>query len=196
MMKWMRVFAGFVLFSVSLFLVGCNSFRISEDDVNKEVAKQLAKPQDNHVQLTLDSNTLNLDLVVTSAHIEFTERDGGLVLVDMISKMTGTLTAFGQTFSMSAQVNPSFESGVRIEEDRLYLVAPKITKIEVEGSSFNDKMLRSTLGSLHDDFEKALVKYFDQHPVYVLNHSPFEKTAASLVKDIIIKEDSLELSIF
>ena len=196
MMKWMRVFAGFVLFSVSLFLVGCNSFRISEDDVNKEVAKQLAKPQDNHVQLTLDSNTLNLDLVVTSAHIDFTERDGGLVLVDMISKMTGTLTAFGQTFSMSAQVNPSFESGVRIEEDRLYLVAPKITKIEVEGSSFNDKMLRSTLGSLHDDFEKALVKYFDQHPVYVLNHSPFEKTAASLVKDIIIKEDSLELSIF
>ena len=196
MMKWMRVFAGFVLFSVSLFLVGCNSFRISEDDVNKEVAKQLAKPQDNHVQLTLDSNTLNLDLVVTSAHIDFTERDGGLVLVDMISKMTGTLTAFGQTFSMSAQVNPSFESGVRIEEDRLYLVAPKITKIEVEGSSFNDKMLRSTLGSLHDDFEKALVKYFDQHPVYVLNHSPFEKTAASLVKDIIIKEDYLELSIF
>ena len=196
MMKWMRVFAGFVLFSVSLFLVGCNSFRISEDDVNKEVAKQLAKPQDNHVQLTLDSNTLNLDLVVTSAHIDFTERDGGLVLVDMISKMTGTLTAFGQTFSMSAQVNPSFESGVRIEEDRLYLVAPKITKIEVEGSSFNDKMLRSTLGSLHDDFEKALVKYFDQHPVYVLNHSLFEKTAASLVKDIIIKEDSLELSIF
>jgi hypothetical protein len=185
-----------MLISTSVLLVGCNSFRVSEDDVNKEVAKQLAQPQENHIQLTLDSNTLNLDLLVTSAQIDFTERDGGLVLVDLMSKMTGTLTAFGQTFSLTTNVNPSFESGVRIEEDRLYLVAPKITQIEVEGSSFNDKMLRSTLGSLHDDFEKALVQYFDEHPVYVLNHSPFEKTAASLVKDIIIKEDFLELSIF
>lgn len=196
MIKYIRALATLSLVSISVLLAGCNSFRVSEDDVNKEVAKQLTQPQENHIELTLDSNTLNLDLVVTSAHIDFTERDGGLVLVDMISKMTGTLTAFGQTFSLSARVNPFFESGVRIEEDRLYLVAPKITQIEVEGSSFNDKMLRSTLGSLHDDFEKALVQYFDEHPVYVLNHSPFEKTAASLVKDIIIKEDSLELSIF
>ncbi|SHG06482.1 Protein of unknown function [Marinomonas polaris DSM 16579] len=195
-MRFTRTFVTLILISTSVLLAGCNSFRVSEDDVNKEVAKQLAQPQENHIKFTLDSNTLNLDLVVTSAHIDFTERDGGLVLVDMISKMTGTLTAFGQTFSLSARVNPSFESGVRIEEDRLYLVAPKITQIVVEGSSFNDKMLRSTLGSLHDDFEKALVQYFDEHPVYVLNHSPFEKTAASLVKDIIIKEDSLELSIF
>ncbi|WP_417560648.1 DUF1439 domain-containing protein [Marinomonas sp.] len=195
-MRFTRTFVPLILIFTSVLLAGCNSFRVSEDDVNKEVAKQLAQPQENHIQLTLDSNTLNLDLVVTSAHIDFTERDGGLVLVDMISKMTGTLTAFGQTFSLSARVNPSFESGVRIEEDRLYLVAPKITQIEVEGSSFNDKILRSTLGSLHDDFEKALVQYFDEHPVYVLNHSPFEKTAAAMVKDIIIKEDSLELSIF
>ncbi|WP_249411618.1 MULTISPECIES: DUF1439 domain-containing protein [Marinomonas] len=196
MMRFTRTIATLMLISTSVLLVGCNSFRVSEDDVNKEVAKQLAQPQENHIQLTLDSNTLNLDLLVTSAQIDFTERDGGLVLVDLMSKMTGTLTAFGQTFSLTTNVNPSFESGVRIEEDRLYLVAPKITQIEVEGSSFNDKMLRSTLGSLHDDFEKALVQYFDEHPVYVLNHSPFEKTAASLVKDIIIKEDFLELSIF
>lgn len=196
MTKYIRTLGTVLLVSISVLIAGCNSFRVSEDDVNKEVAKQLAQPQENHIQLTVDSNTLNLDLVVTSAHIDFTERDGGLVLVDLISKMTGTLTAFGQEFSLSARVNPSFESGVRIEEDRLYLVAPKITKIDVEGSSFNDKMLRSTLGSLHDDFEKALVQYFDEHPVYVLNHSPFEKTAAAMVKDIIIKEDSLELSIF
>jgi hypothetical protein len=195
-MKFVRVLPMIVLCVLSLLLAGCNSFRISEDDVNKEVAKQLAQQQENHISLLLDGNTLNLDLLVTEADIDFTERDGGLVLVDLTSNMTGTLKAFGQIFSLTTKVNPSFESGVRIEEDRLYLVAPKITKIEVEGSSFNDKMLRSTLGSLHDDFEKALVAYFDEHPVYVLNHSPFEKTAASLVKNIIIKEDSLELSIF
>ncbi|MGO2355507.1 MAG: DUF1439 domain-containing protein [Marinomonas foliarum] len=181
---------------VTLLTTGCNSFRVTESKVNEEVAKELAKPQQNQIALTLDGNTLNLDFLVSSAKIDFTERDGGLVLVDLVGKMTGTLTAFGQNFSLTTRVNPSFESGVRIEEDRLYLVAPKITKIEVEGSSFNDKMLRSTLGSLHDDFEKALVQYFDKHPVYVLNHSPFEKAAAAMVKDIIIKEDSLELSIF
>ncbi|BDX01882.1 MAG: DUF1439 domain-containing protein [Marinomonas sp.] len=195
-MTLMRTFMLLMLVSTTLITSGCNSFRITENEVNEEVTKQLAQPQQNHIELTLDSNTLNLDLTVTAAHIDFTERDGGLVLVDLTSNMTGTLSAFGQTFSLTTKVNPSFESGVRIEEDRLYLVAPKITKIEVEGSSFNDKMLRSTLGSLHDDFEKALVQYFDEHPVYVLNHSPFEKTAASMVKDIIIKEDSLELSIF
>jgi hypothetical protein len=195
-MKVIRTFAIVALSIASLFLSGCNSLTISEVDVNKEVAKQLAEQQENHITLLLNGNALNLDLLVTDANIDFTERNGGLVMVDLSSNMTGTLKAFGQTFSVTTKVNPSFESGVRIEEDRLYLVAPKITQIDVEGSSFNEKMLRSTLGSLHGDFEKALVDYFDQHPVYVLNHSPSEKTAAALVKNIIIKEDSLELSIF
>ncbi|WP_417528309.1 DUF1439 domain-containing protein [Marinomonas shanghaiensis] len=195
-MKVIRTFAIVALSIASLFLSGCNSLTISEVDVNKEVAKQLAEQQENHITLLLNGNALNLDLLVTEANIDFTERNGGLVMVDLSSNMTGTLKAFGQTFSVTTKVNPSFESGVRIEEDRLYLVAPKITQIDVEGSSFNEKMLRSTLGSLHGDFEKALVDYFDQHPVYVLNHSPSEKTAAALVKNIIIKEDSLELSIF
>ncbi|WP_111638764.1 DUF1439 domain-containing protein [Marinomonas shanghaiensis] len=195
-MKVIRTFAIVTLSIASLFLSGCNSLTISEVDVNKEVAKQLAEQQENHITLLLNGNALNLDLLVTDANIDFTERNGGLVMVDLSSNMTGTLKAFGQTFSVTTKVNPSFESGVRIEEDRLYLVAPKITQIDVEGSSFNEKMLRSTLGSLHGDFEKALVDYFDQHPVYVLNHSSSEKTAAALVKNIIIKEDSLELSIF
>lgn len=195
-MKVIRTFAIVALSIASLFLSGCNSLTISEVDVNKEVAKQLAEQQENHITLLLNGNALNLDLLVTDANIDFTERNGGLVMVDLSSNMTGTLKAFGQTFSVTTKVNPSFESGVRIEEDRLYLVAPKITQIDVEGSSFNEKMLRSTLGSLHGDFERALVDYFDQHPVYVLNHSPSEKTAAALVKNIIIKEDSLELSIF
>lgn len=185
-----------VLLGVSIVLAGCNSFRISEEEVNQEVVKQLEQQNERHIALTLDSNTLNLDLLVTQAIIDFTERDGGLVLVDLISDMTGTLTAFGQTFSLTTSVNPSFESGIRIEENRLYLVAPKITKIAVKGSSFNDTMLRSTLGSLQGDFEQALVQYFDQHPIYILDHSAFEKTAATMVKDIIIHEDSLELAIF
>lgn len=177
-------------------LVGCNSFVISEKDMNAEVEKQLAQQSTHQVNLQVEGNSLNLDLFVTSALIQFTARDGGLVLVDLTSNMTGTLAAFGQVLSLTTKVNPSFESGVRIEEDRLYLVAPKILKIDVEGTSFSDIMLRSALGGLHGEFEKMLVTYFDEHPVYVLNNSSLEKTAASLVKNITIKDGSLELSLF
>lgn len=185
-----------LLVVLSLLLTGCNSFIVSEEDVNAEVTKQLAEQSTHQITLLVEGNALNLDLQITSAKVDFTARDGGLVLVDLTSDMTGTLTAFGQVISLTTEVNPSFESGVRLEEDRIYLVAPKITKIDVKGASFSDKMLRSTLGGLHGDFEKALVTYFDEHAVYVLNNSPFEKTAASLVNGIIIKEDALELSLF
>jgi len=190
-----KLVLGTLLFS-SLFLIGCNSFHISEEELNQEVAKRLEEPQNNQIDLTLEGNTLNLDLLVRSADIQLTDRDGGLVLVDLVSDMKGQLTAFGQTFSITTQLKPSFESGVRLEENRVYLVAPKITQISVEGSSFNEQILRSTLGSLHDDFEKALVQYFDENPVYVLDHSPFEKSAASLVKSIVIRKGALEFSIF
>jgi hypothetical protein len=195
-MRFFR-FNTLALLLLSLLLTGCNSFLVSEEDVNLEVAKRLEQKQQNNVLLTLEGgNTLNLNLLVTEANIDFTERDGGLVLVDLVSDLEGTLTAFGQSFTLTTVVKPSFQSGVRIEEDRLYLVAPQITKIEVQGSSFGDQMLRSTLGSLHGDLEKSLVEYFDIHPIYVLDHSPFEKAAASLVKGITIREESLELSVF
>ena len=186
-----------VLVFLSLLLTGCNSFLVSEDEVNREVSKQLEQNNQSNVLLTLEGGSaLNLDVLVTAAKIDFTERDGGLVLVNLASDLEGTLTAFGQSFTLTTVMKPSFQSGVRIEEDRLYLVAPQIIKIEVQGTSFGDQMLRSTLGSLHDDLEKSLVEYFDIHPIYVLDHSPFEKAAASLVKSINIREESLELSVF
>lgn len=195
-MRCYKSISALFLTALSLLLAGCNNLTISEQEVNAEVQKQLAQQSTHQITLLVEGNALNVDLHITSAKIDFTARDGGLVLADLTSDMTGTFTVFGQVLSLTTKVNPSFESGVRIEEDRLYLVAPKITKIVVEGASFSDKMLRSALGGLHGDFEKALVTYFDENPVYVLNHSAFEKTAASLVKDIIIKEDSLGLSLF
>ncbi|MEP0072780.1 MAG: DUF1439 domain-containing protein [Marinomonas sp.] len=180
----------------TLLLSGCNSFLVSEDEVNQEVKKQLEESQQNKITFNIDGNVLNLDLLVTEAGIDFTARDGGLVIVDLVSDLKGTLTAFGQDFSLTTVVRPSFESGVRIEGDKLYLVGPRITKIDVQGSTFSEQMLRSTLGSLHGDLEQALAQHFAKYPVYVLNHSPFEKAAGALVKDIIIKEESLELSIF
>ncbi|WP_263529268.1 DUF1439 domain-containing protein [Marinomonas sargassi] len=188
----------YIFFTITsaLLMTGCNSFLVSETEINQEVEKLLAEPQSNQISLLVEGNALDIDLVVKKADVDLTARDGGLVLVDLDTNLEGVLTAFGQKISISASVEPSFESGVRIEEDRLYLTSPRITEVKVQGTSFTDKMLSSALGSVHGELEKALVKYFDTHPVYILNHSPFEKTAASLVKDIIIKEDTIELSIF
>lgn len=187
---------GVVVFSC-LLVAGCSGMTITEKQINQAVTKEIAQGKQNHVQIELNgSGTLDMDLLVEKATVDLTKKDGGLALVTLKSKLSGTVNAFGQNFTFSTDVTPSFESGVRLEEDRLYLVAPKITSIEVYGSNFSDQMLRSTMGSLHGDFEKALADYFNKHPIYVLNHSIEEKLAAKMIKKITINEDAVELGIF
>lgn len=185
--------AGVVL---SALLTGCSDMSITEQELNQEVANRLEQNQPDVVQLTLNESTLNLDLLIKEANIDLTSRDGGLVVVDMKTDIRGTLNVFGQDMTMKTQLDPTFESGLRIEEDRVYLVGAKLTQITVQGSSISDQMFRNTLGSLHGDFEAALARYFNEHPVYVLNHSSVEKAAARLVKDIVITDDSIEFMIF
>lgn len=182
--------------AVAVLLSGCSDMSVSESDLNTEVANRLATSQPDIIQLTLDESTLNLDLMIKEANIDLTARDGGLVMVDLKTDIRGTLNVFGQEMGMQAQLDPSFESGLRIEEDRVYLVGAKLTQITVQGNSISDQMFRNTLGSLHDDFESALARYFDTHPIYVLNHSATEKAAAKMVKDIVITDDSIEFMIF
>lgn len=185
--------AGLVL---STLLVGCSDMSITEQELNHEVAQRLERQQPDVVELTLDGSTLNLDLLIKEANIDLTSRDGGLVLVDMKTDIRGTLNVFGQDMTMKTELDPTFESGLRIEEDRVYLVGAKLTQITVQGSSISDQMFRQTLGSLHGEFEAALARYFNEHPVYVLNHSAVEKAAAKMVKDIVITDDSIEFMIF
>ncbi|MBJ7549919.1 DUF1439 domain-containing protein [Marinomonas ostreistagni] len=180
----------------ALFLTGCTDMSVSEQELNQEVTQRLKTTQPDVIQLTLEESTLNLDLLIKNADIDLTQRDGGLVMVDLKTDIRGVLNVFGQDMTMTAQLDPSFESGLRIEEDRVYLVGAKLTQVSVQGSSISDQMLRNTLGSLHDEFESALARYFDTHPVYVLNHSAMEKAAAKMVKDIVITDDSIEFMIF
>ncbi|MBM6551547.1 DUF1439 domain-containing protein [Marinomonas ostreistagni] len=185
--------AGVVLSTV---LTGCTDMSISEQELNQEVANRLEQNQPDVIELTLDGSTLNLDLLIKEANIDLISRDGGLVLVDMKTDIRGTLNVFGQDMTMKTELDPSFESGLRIEEDRVYLVGAKLTQVTVQGSSISDQMFRNTLGSLHGEFEAALARYFNEHPVYVLNHSAVEKAAAKMVKDIVITDDSIEFMIF
>lgn len=182
--------------AMTAMLAGCSDMSVTEDELNREVAQRLERTQPDIIQLTLDGSTLNLDLLIKQAKIDLTQRDGGLVMVDMKTDIRGTLNVFGKDMSMQTQLDPSFESGLRIEEDRIYLVGAKLTEVTVQGSSFSDQMLRNTLGSLHNEFESALSRYFDTHPVYVLDHSAVEKAAARMVKDIVITDDSIEFMIF
>lgn len=193
MKKLMSLVGGLVAL---LVLTGCTDMSVSQSDLNKEVAKRIQEKQPDIIKLTLDDSALNLDLLVKSAEIDLSSRDGGLVLVDMKTDIRGTLTAFGREMTMKTELDPSLESGLRIEEDRVYLVGPKLTRIVVQGSSFSDQMLRDYLGGLHEEFEAAIARYFDEHPVYVLDHSTTEKAAAKLVKDIVITDDSIEFMIF
>lgn len=182
--------------AVTVMLSGCSDMSVTEEELNYEVAQRLQTSQPDIIQLTLEDSTLNLDLLIKQAKIDLTQRDGGLVMVDMKTDIRGTLNVFGQDMSMKAQLDPSFESGLRIEEDRVYLVGAKLTQVTVQGSSISDQMLRNTLGSLHDEFEKALADYFNTHPVYVLDHDAMEKAAARMVKNIVITDDSIEFMIF
>ncbi|AEF55976.1 DUF1439 domain-containing protein [Marinomonas posidonica] len=179
----------------SLILTGCNSFRVSEADVNKDLAKQLEQSKETRLALT-SGDAVVLNLAIKAAKVDFLERDGGLISVALMCDLTGEVSAFGQSFSLTTDVNPSFESGIRLQDKQLFLVAPRFTQVVISGSRFDENIIRSTLGSLQDKVEVALRDYFDHHPVYELNHSPFEKLAASMVSDIVIEDDSLELSMF
>jgi len=191
-----RKLLGWVTIASTVLLTGCADMSVTEQELNQEVAQRLKTTQPDVIKLTLEESTLNLDLLIKQADIDLTERDGGLVMVDMKTDIRGVLNVFGQEVTMKAELDPSFESGLRIEEDRIYLVGAKLTQVTVQGSSISDQMLRNTLGSLHDEFESALARYFDTHPVYVLNHSAVEKAAAKMVKNIVITDDTIEFMIF
>ncbi|BFM50699.1 DUF1439 domain-containing protein [Marinomonas sp. THO17] len=181
---------------LSLTLSGCNRFRISETKVNEDLAKQIDSAQDTRFELAAEGQVVALTLAIKQADVDFLERDGGVIAIALRCDLTGEVSAFGQNFSLTTEVNPDFEAGIRIQDKDLFLVAPRLTQVAIKGSSFDEKILRSTLGSLQDRVEQVLRQYFDQHPIYSLNHSVFEKLAASLVSDIEIKDDALELSLF
>jgi len=193
-----RVIAACTLVFFCLFLSGCtNGISVTQAQLNEAIKKEIAQGKEHQIALGLkDNGTLDMTLKVQSVQLNLTEKDGGMALVDMECLLSGKVNAFGQSFTFSTQVKPSLSSGVRLEENRIYLVSPRITNIEVYGSKFSDQLLRSTLGSLNSDLKKALTDYFNQHPVYVLNHNLEQKLAASMVKNITIKKNELLLGLF
>ncbi|MCZ2721502.1 DUF1439 domain-containing protein [Marinomonas sp. 15G1-11] len=181
---------------LSVLLSGCNSYRLSEAKLNEEIVQRIKDEPKQSIIVSMGEQTVTLDMVVIGAVVDLMAKEGGVAQIRLSTDMTGTLNMFGKDISVQTDLMPYIQAGVRIEEGKIYLVNPKVLEITVNGSSFNDQLLRSALGPLHDDFEVALSGYFSENPVYIMNHSALEESAALVVKKITINEDEIVMSMF
>ena len=181
---------------LSVLLSGCNSYRLSEAKLNGEIVQRIKDEPKQSIIVSMGEQTVTLDMVVIGAVVDLMAKEGGVAQIRLSTDMTGTLNMFGKDISVQTDLMPYIQAGVRIEEGKIYLVNPKVLEITVNGSSFNDQLLRSALGPLHDDFEVALSGYFSENPVYIMNHSALEESAALVVKKITINEDEIVMSMF
>ncbi|WP_191602367.1 DUF1439 domain-containing protein [Marinomonas algicola] len=190
-----KIYCLFVIV-LAVLLSGCNSYRLSEVKLNDEIAQRIKDEPKQSILVAMGEQTVTLDMVIVGATVDLTAQEGGIAKIRLSTDMTGTLTMLGRDISINTDLTPFIQAGVRIDEGKIYLVNPKVLEIAVNGSSFNDQLLRSALGPLHDDFEVALSGYFSENPVYVMNHSALEESAALVVKKITINEDEIVMSMF
>ncbi len=181
---------------LSVLLTGCNGYRLSEDKLNAEIVQRIKEQPEQSILVSMGEQTVKLNMVVTGGVVDLTAESGGSAKIRMATDLTGTLSMFGKEIAVATDLQPYIQAGVRIEEGKIYLVDPQVLEISVHGSNFNDQLLRSVLGPLHNDFEVALAGYFSENPVYVMNHSALEESAALMIKKITIKEGEIVMSMF
>ena len=180
----------------ALLLSGCVDYSVSEDELNQGLTKQLADPITHKLNVSQGDEVIELSLSVSAVDLSLTSKDGGLIQVTLDSQLTGSLTLFSRVFALTSQLKPIMEAGVRLEEDRLYLVGPRIVNLEVRGASFQDQMLSSVIDSLEGDIEQVLQTYFNQNAIYQLDHSLLERFVAKFASEISVKQDNLTISAF
>ncbi|MFT2112030.1 DUF1439 domain-containing protein [Marinomonas sp. 2405UD68-3] len=192
----MKYFTLSLVVLLSVFLSGCNGYRLSEDRLNAEIVQRIKEQPPQRILVSMGEQTVKLNMIVTGGVVDLTSENGGSAKIRLSTDLTGTLSMFGQEIAIETDLQPYIQTNVRIEDGQIYLVDPKVLEISVHGSNFNDQLLRSVLGPLHDDFEVALTGYFAENPVYVMNHSALEESAALMIKKITIKEDEVVMSMF
>jgi len=184
-----------ILICLITLLSGCNAYHLSEESINTEIEQHLKNQPTQRVFIRIgeDKPLASLNMLITRVNVDFTEKRGGAANIHLNTRVDGTLQVFGSQLELSTHMMVSIESGLSIEEGSIYLVRPKIKNIQINDSSFNHELLRSTLKPFHKDIEESLAGYFYQHPIYELKHSTFERSAKNAIKNIVIKEDELLL---
>lgn len=180
----------------SVLLTGCGNYSISEDELNQALAQKLAQPIANRLTVSQGDEVIELTMQVFAADLMLTSDQGGLIQLTLNGKLTGSMTLFSRTFSLTSRITPVLEADIRLEQESLYLVGAKVVSLEVDGTRFQDQMLTSVLPSIQSDIEKTINDYFNENAVYQLEHSLIEKGIAKFVTEISVKQENLELSVF
>lgn len=191
-MKWFYV----LIVGLALFVISFGRYTITQDELNQALAKKFELPISQDLSFSQGDETIDVSMQISMAELVLSSDQGGLIQVRLKSQITGRLSLFSRQFELTSQIIPRLETGIRLEQNRLYLVGPKLVGLEVAGSSFQDQMLRSVLPTIQTPLELAIKQHFDQQAVYLLEHSLLEKLVAVFASDISVKQEMIELSLF
>ena len=191
-MKWFYV----LIVGLALFVISFGRYTITQDELNQALAKKFELPISQDLSFSQGDETIDVSMQISMAELVLSSDQGGLIQVRLKSQITGRLSLFTRQFELTSQIIPRLETGIRLEQNRLYLVGPKLVGLEVAGSSFQDQMLRSVLPTIQTPLELAIKQHFDQQAVYLLEHSLLEKLVAVFASDISVKQEMIELSLF
>lgn len=191
-MKWFYV----LIVGLALFVISFGRYTITQDELNQALAKKFELPISQDLSFSQGDETIDVSMQISMAELVLSSDQGGLIQVRLKSQITGRLSLFSRQFELTSQIIPRLETGIRLEQNRLYLVGPKLVGLEVAGSSFQDQMLRSVLPTIQTPLELAIKQHFDQQAVYLLEHSLLEKLVAAFASDISVKQEMIELSLF
>jgi len=181
---------------LSLLLSGCGGYSISEDELNQALSETLTKPISNTLKVSKGEDVIELTMQVSGADLALSSDQGGLLRLTLETQLTGTLPLFSRDFALTSEIAPVLETGIRLDQGYLYLVGPRVVKLEVNGTRFQDQMLISVLPSIQGDIEIAIKEYFNENAVYQLDHSLLEKWVAKFASEISVKQANLELRVF
>ncbi len=185
-----------LIVGLALFVISFGRYTITQDELNQALAKKFELPISQDLSFSQGDETIDVSMQISMAELVLSSDQGGLIQVRLKSQITGRLSLFSRQFELTSQIIPRLETGIRLEQDRLYLVGPKLVGLEVAGSSFQDQMLRSVLPTIQTPLELAIKQHFDQQAVYLLEHSLLEKLVAVFASDISVKQEMIELSLF
>lgn len=194
----MKIWRMALILTMASVLYGCGDYQITDSRLNQALASQLQQqpPVSRQLALTDEGDTLAMVLVVNDATLDLSGADGGVIHVKLQAELTGELSLFGRAMSVSREIEPEFESGIRLQDNQLYLVSPRLVSVGITGSGFNQDILRSALDPMQAEFEKALANYVKDNPIYTLDHSLWEKGVSYLVSDLQVRDGFIDLILF
>mgnify|MGYP000462587933 CR=1 FL=1 len=185
------------LFSLLVILLqtsGCSAYSISESELNSQLTSLLEQRQLDHrvINLSHQRQQLQLEMQLYDVQLKLLEQQGGVARVGLTSDLAGQFALFGQSMRFKAQLEPQLESGLRYADGALYLVRPRITRLDLKGAPQDKELLQPLLTAMQPTLEQELAYYFDRYPVYRLGNTMMERIAADNLESVAIKDGRLE----